>query len=143
MFEFDPADEIHVRSLARLGTEQIAWLVTIGRDGYPHAVPIWFLWREGRALILSEPRTAKVANIRADARVALHLEAGDDGEQLTMLRGVATLHPDSATAWLEHIGDDYRAKYDDGLARLGLTAESMAERYSTVIEFTPKRLLAW
>lgn len=143
MFTFDPSDEVHARSLARLGSEEIGWLVTIGRDGFPHAVPIWFLWREGRALILSEPRTAKVANIRADERVALHLEAGDDGEQLTVLRGTAQLHPDSATAWLERIGDAYRAKYDEGLARLGLTAETMAERYSTVIEFTPEKLLAW
>jgi PPOX class probable F420-dependent enzyme len=142
-FEFDPSNEVHARSLARLGSEQIAWLVTSGRDGFPHAVPVWFLWRDGRAIVLSEPKTAKVANIRADEKVALHLEAGADGEQLTVLRGVARLAPDAAAEWLERIGDEYAEKYADGLRNLTLTAESMAARYSTVIEITPHRLIAW
>lgn len=142
-FEFDPADPVHERALARLGTERIAWITTHGRDGYPHAVPVWFLWRDGRAIVLSEPKTAKVANIRADDRVALHLEAGDDGEQLTVLRGVADLSPEPAAAWIPRIGDAYQAKYADGLGRLDLTTTTMAERYTTVIVFTPHSLIAW
>ncbi|MGA7149741.1 MAG: pyridoxamine 5'-phosphate oxidase family protein, partial [Microbacterium sp.] len=63
-FAFDPADEVHACALARLDSEQVAWFGTIGRDGFPHAVPIWFLWRDGRALIMSEPATAKVRNLR-------------------------------------------------------------------------------
>ena len=74
-FVFDPGVRAHARTLERLETEQVAWLGTIGRDGYPHAVPIWFLWQDGRALIMSEPETAKVRNIRAHDRVLLHLEA--------------------------------------------------------------------
>ena len=142
-FVFDPADEVHLRALARLESERIAWLVTSGRDGYPHAVPVWFLWLDGTAVVFSEPKTAKVANIRADAAVALHLEAGADGEQLTVLRGTAVLHDDAASGWLADIGEDYGAKYAEGLAGLELTTASMLERYSTVIEFTPEKLIAW
>lgn len=142
-FEFDPANEVHARTLARLGSEQVAWLGTIGRDGYPHAVPIWFLWHDGRALIMSEPETAKVRNIRANDRVLLHLEAGVDGEQLTVLRGVATLSAEPATAWLPRIAEEYTAKYDAWLQRLNLTAETMADRYSVIIEVTPHKLIAW
>lgn len=142
-FEFDPDDQVHLRSLARLESEKIAWIVTSGRDGYPHAVPVWFLWLEGKAIVFSEPKTAKVANIRADDKVALHLGAGADGEQLTVLRGTAVLHDDAAIEWVADIGDDYTAKYEDGLRGLELTAASMAQRYSTVIEFTPEKLIAW
>lgn len=142
-FVFDPTNDVHARSLARLESEQVGWLGTIGRDGFPHAVPIWFLWRDGRALILSEPTTAKVRNIRADDRVLLHLEAGDDGEQLTVLRGTAAISPEPSTAWLPRIADDYTAKYDAWLQRLELTTESMAERYSALIEVTPHKLVAW
>ncbi|WP_214467569.1 pyridoxamine 5'-phosphate oxidase family protein [Microbacterium flavescens] len=142
-FEFDPANETHARTLARLQGEQVAWLGTIGRDGFPHAVPIWFLWRDGRALIMSEPATAKVRNIRANDRVLLHLEAGADGEQLSVLRGIATLSPEPSTAWLPRIADEYTAKYDAWLQRLNLTTETMAERYSVVIEVTPHTLIAW
>ena len=142
-FVFDPANEVHARALRRLETEQVAWFGTTGRDGYPHAVPIWFLWREGRALIMSEPETAKVRNLRADERVLLHLEAGHDGEQLTVLRGTAAISVEPASTWVERIGEAYTAKYDAWLQRLGLTTATMAERYSVLIEVTPHRLIAW
>ena len=142
-FEFDPANDVHARALARLHSEQIAWIGTTGRDGYPHAVPVWFLWTDGRALVFSEPRTAKVRNLRADPRVALHLEAGDDHEQLTVLRGTARLSPRSTDEWLERVGDAYERKYRGGLAGLKLTLPAMAARYSVVIEITPLQLIAW
>lgn len=142
-FAFDPADDVHARALSRLESEQIAWIGTTGRDGYPHAVPVWFLWTDGRALVFSEPRTAKVRNLRADPRVALHLEAGDDHEQLTVMRGTATLSPRSTDEWLERVGDAYERKYRGGLAGLKLTLPAMAARYSVVIEITPLQLIAW
>lgn len=142
-FAFDRANDVHARALRRLETEQVAWFGTIGRDGYPHAVPIWFLWRDGRALIMSEPETAKVRNLRAHDRVLLHLEAGADGEQLTVLRGTAAISPEPSSAWVERIGDAYTAKYDAWLQRLGLTTATMAERYSVLIEVTPHKLVAW
>lgn len=139
----DPTDDVQGRAVARLRSEQIGWLGTTGRDGFPHAVPIWFLWHDDRALIFSEPATAKVRNIRADQRVALHLEAGEDGESLTVLRGIATLRPEPASAWLDRIGDDYARKYASGLALQGNTLAQMAERYTVVIEVTPHQLIAW
>lgn len=142
-FAFDPADDVHARALARLESEQIAWLGTTGRDGYPHAVPIWFLWRDGRALIFSEPNTAKVRNLRADSRVVLHLEAGENHEQLTVLRGTAALSPQPSIDWLDEIGDEYALKYRGGLAGLKMTLPEMAGRYSVVIEVTPLQLIAW
>ncbi|GAA1925157.1 hypothetical protein GCM10009775_16820 [Microbacterium aoyamense] len=142
-FDFDPENETHLRALARLESEQVVWLVTAGRDGYPHAVPVWFLWLDGKAVIFSEPKTAKVANIRANDKVALHLEAGDDGEQLLMMRGTAVLHDGAGPEWVADIGDDYTAKYDEWLQRLELTTASMLATYTTVIEFTPDKLIAW
>ena len=142
-FVFDPANDVHARAVRRLESEQVAWLGTHGRDGYPHAVPIWFLWHEGRALIMSEPGTVKVRNLRANDRVLLHLEAGHDGEQLTVLRGTARISPEPSSAWVPRIGEAYTAKYDGWLERLGLTTATMAERYSVLIEVTPQNLIAW
>ena len=142
-FAFDPADDVHARTLGRLASEQIAWIGTTGRDGYPHAVPIWFLWNDGRALIFSEPNTAKVRNLRADSRVVLHLEAGDDHEQLAVLRGAATLSPQPTPEWLDSVGDEYAQKYRDGLIGVKMTMAEMAARYSVVIEITPLQLIAW
>ncbi len=142
-FVFDSANEVHARTLARLESEQVAWIGTIGRDGYPHAVPVWFLWLGDRAIVLSEPRTAKVRNLEADPKVLLHLESGDDGEHLSVRRGVATLSPGAGPDWVDRIGEAYGAKYDEWMLRLGLTRETMFARYSTVIEIVPEKLIAW
>jgi PPOX class probable F420-dependent enzyme len=142
-FAFDPESDIHARALARLEGEQVAWFGTVGRDGFPHAVPVWFLWRDGRAIILSQPRTAKVRNLRENDRVMLHLEAGDDGEQLLVLQGVATISPEPANAWLDRVGEEYAAKYDRWMRRLELSMERMAEEYTVVIEVAPVKLIAW
>ena len=142
-FSFDASDPVHARALERLASEQVGWFGTIGRDGFPHAVPIWFLWRRDRILIMSEPQTAKVRNLRENDRALFHLEAGDDGEQLLVLRGHAMISPEPSTAWLDRIADEYGAKYDEWMLRLDLTTQTMAARYSAMIEFTPVKLIAW
>ena len=60
-----------------------------------------------------------------------------------MLRGTAALSPEPSSAWLPRIGDADSAKYDEWMLRLGLTAQTMAERYSVLIEVTPHKLIAW
>ncbi len=52
-------------------------LVTIGRDGYPHAVPMWFLVDDdGVVYMTTYGRSQKVVNIRRNPRVALLVESG-------------------------------------------------------------------
>ena len=139
----DPNRDVDARALARLESEQIAWFGSIGRDGFPHAVPVWFLVHDDRLLVLSEPATAKVRNIRVNDHAMIHLEAGDDGEKLTLLQGTATVSEKPTLEWIPEIGAAYGAKYERGLAGLDLTTETMAARYSIVIEFVPAKLIAW
>ncbi|MBN9188457.1 MAG: hypothetical protein J0I62_08150, partial [Microbacterium sp.] len=71
------------------------------------------------------------------------LEAGDDGERLAVLQGTAELSEEPSSVWAERIGDAYAAKYRDGLARLNLTLDGMAEDYSLTIVVRPHKLIAW
>jgi PPOX class probable F420-dependent enzyme len=142
-FTLDPANEVHARALSRLESETIAWFTSIRSDGMPHAVPVWFLWRDEEVLIMSEPATAKVRNLRGNDRALVHLESGEDGEQLTVLQGIATIDAEPSVAWLESIGEEYGRKYAAGLAGLELTPRTMADRYSCLIRLRPTRLIAW
>lgn len=139
----DPADDVQGRAIARLEHERIGWLTSIRANGFPHAVPIWFLWHDGELIVLSEPGAVKVRNIRGNPKVLLHLEAGADGEQLTVLQGLAEISADPTAAWVDRIGAAYGAKYAVGLGDLKLTMQSMAVQYSTVIRITPTKLTAW
>ncbi|GAA1939363.1 pyridoxamine 5'-phosphate oxidase family protein [Agromyces allii] len=142
-FAFDAENEVHARALARLASERIAWLGTTSRSGYPHAVPVWFLWHDGAVVILSEPGAVKVRNASRDPRALVHLESGHDEEQLTVLQGTAEVLGDAAASWLPAIGEAYLAKYEHDLPPLKLTLESMAAKYSTIIRVTPEKLIAW
>jgi PPOX class probable F420-dependent enzyme len=139
----DPADDVQGRAIARLEHERIGWLTSIRADGFPHAVPIWFLWHDGELIVLSEPGAVKVRNIRGNPKVLLHLEAGASGEQLTVLQGLAEISADPTAAWIDRIGVAYGAKYTTGLADLRMTMRSMAAQYSAVIRITPTKLTAW
>ncbi|RZU66018.1 PPOX class probable F420-dependent enzyme [Microterricola gilva] len=139
----DPADEVQGRAIARLERERIGWLTSMRANGFPHAVPIWFLWHDDELIVLSEPGAVKVRNIRGNPKVLLHLEAGANGDELTVLQGIAEISPDPTAAWVDRIGAAYGAKYTTGLADLNMTMRSMAAQYSAVIRITPTKLIAW
>lgn len=124
------------RTRQRLASEQIVWLVTTSRDGTPQPRPVWFLWHDGKALIFSEPNTPKVRNIERSGRVALHFNDHDGGD-VTVLTGAATVQR-------ELPADDamraYVVKYAEGIKNIGLTPETMVERYSAVLWVTPEKV---
>ena len=142
-FRLDPANDVHARTLESLRTEEIGWLGSNGRDGFPHAVPVWFLWHDDAVLTFSQPHAAKVRNLRADPRAMLHLEAGDDGERMQVLQGTVEISDEPAAAWFERIGDAYLAKYQTGLDNLGWSVERMTGDFSLALILRPHKLIAW
>jgi PPOX class probable F420-dependent enzyme len=135
--QIDTSTEFGQRVVRRLREEEVAWLVTVGPDGTPEPSPIWFLWDGQSFLIYSKPNAPKVRNIQRSPAVALHLDSGADGEDVIILTGRAEVLASSPG-----VADvpDYVAKYGAGIARIGLTPESMAATYSTAIRVTPTRL---
>lgn len=141
--ELDPADPVHAQVLARLAADTIGWLTTVRADGSPHAVPVWFLWHDGRLLVMSEPGTTKVANVQRDPRALLHLHTLADGNGVVVLSGRASLSDRPAPRWLPEIGEAYTAKYAEAMVAYGMGLEPIAERFHVVIEIEPTDLTAW
>ncbi len=127
----------------RLDTDIIGWFTTVRPDGRPHAVPVWFLWWGGRLLVLSEPDTVKVRNVRDTAQALLHLHADSTGNGVVVLTGPARISDRSSTEWLDEIREPYTAKYAAAMVSFGMGLDAIAERFCTVIELTPTALTAW
>ncbi len=51
-------------------------LTTLRADGWPVALPVWFVTAEQRVYVQTPARTRKVAHIRRDPRVCFTAEAG-------------------------------------------------------------------
>ncbi len=142
-FHPDAADPVHARLLDRLRAEEIGWLGSTGRDGYPHAVPVWFLWHDDTVLIFSSPGAAKVKNLRADPRALFHLEGGPRGEHLQLLQGTVEFSDWPTSAWLEQVGDAFLQKYAEGIVEFGATPESFAADYPLALVFRPHKFIGW
>ena len=106
-------------------------------------MPVWFLWRDGTAMIMSEPHTVKVANVRHDSPALLHRHTDETGNNVVILSGTATISERDSAQWLPEIGDAYTAKYAEGMRRFGSGLDEIAAQYSTVIVLTPTHLDAW
>ena len=134
----DMHDPRHAHIDHRLRNDLIIWLGTVRPDGRPHLVPVWFLWDGASVLILSEPDTQKVRNLRHDARVTLALDDTHHGADVIVIEGTAELVADPASAVTPPA---YATKYAANMARMSLDAHSMVARYSQAIRISPVRFV--
>ncbi|MEE8422058.1 MAG: TIGR03618 family F420-dependent PPOX class oxidoreductase [Dehalococcoidia bacterium] len=61
-------------------------VASIGRDGQPHLVPMWFVVDDGLITFTTYAKSQKVRNLRRDPRITVLLE---EGTAYNEVRGVA------------------------------------------------------
>jgi nitroimidazol reductase NimA-like FMN-containing flavoprotein (pyridoxamine 5'-phosphate oxidase superfamily) len=82
---------------AFLDEERIVTCASLGRDGWPHLMPLWYVVRDGTVWAWTYGKSQKVRNLERDARCTLQVEAGRDRyDQLrgVMVRAEAVIHRD-------------------------------------------------
>jgi PPOX class probable F420-dependent enzyme len=136
----DRNDPDHARLEERLEREVVIWLVTVSPDGRPHPSPVWFLWDGDGFLVYSQPQAAKIPNIQANPRVALHLRGTETGDDIAIFEGSAELADDVERA---HRIPAYLEKYREHIAGYGWSPEGFAGDYSRPIRVNPERLRMW
>lgn len=68
-------------------------VATVGADGRPHVVPLWFVW-DGEALWLwSITRSRRWADLARDPRVAVVVDTGEQYDQLCGVEIGGTAEP--------------------------------------------------
>src|SRR5438552_5669205 len=72
----------------RMERERTLWLATTRPDGRPHVAPIWFVWHEDKAYVMTGG--VKVANVRHNGFAALNTE---DGTEVVIVEGTARIIP--------------------------------------------------
>lgn len=125
------------RALARLESEEVIWLTTVGARGVPQPSPVWFLWTGEHLDLYSQPNTPKVRAIQANPNVALNFNASDTGGDVQVFRATAEVLGEATPA---NANDDYITKYAAPLERLGYTPATFAADYSVLIRVTPTHL---
>jgi nitroimidazol reductase NimA-like FMN-containing flavoprotein (pyridoxamine 5'-phosphate oxidase superfamily) len=93
-------DEEQAAYLAEQRTVRVA---TVGPDGAPHVVPLWFVWRGGALFLNSTMGNPTVENM---LRTGTASAVVDDGERYDALRGVVL------TGGVERLGDEAPAEVE-------------------------------
>lgn len=93
-------------------------VATIGRDGQPHLVALWYGLVDGRVTLWTYGRSQKVVNLRRDPRLTCLAESGRRYDELkgVELVGRATIleDPTSVLAAGRSVFDRYMGPYSDG-----------------------------
>ena len=84
------------------------WIATAGRDGRPHAAPVWALWLEGIVYFSTGKESRKARHLAANPNVVVHIESSSG--EIVILEGRAAEISDDAT--LGPVREAYKQKYN-------------------------------
>lgn len=123
----------------RLSAELVIWLGTVGPDGRPHNVPVWFVWHDPAVLIFSMPKTAKARNLRRSPLVSLALDSADGGQDIVLAEGQADLAADATQLHL--LAGKFPDKYAQALRSTPF--EQWRSTFSQPLLIHVERIIAW
>ena len=117
---------------------------TLGRDGWPHLMPLWFVMREAEPWAWTYAKSQKVRNLERDPRCTLQVEAGEAYGELrgVMIRAECELVRDPGA--VAEIGAELAVRY--GGASLGEELEQAMRRQAQKrvgLRFTPRSMATW
>ncbi len=86
-------------------------VATLGRDGWPHLMPMWYVLRDGEIWGWTYAKSQKAVNLQRDPRCTVEVEAGEEYSQLrgVMLKAECTIHRDLDT--VAGVGEDLTRRY--------------------------------
>jgi nitroimidazol reductase NimA-like FMN-containing flavoprotein (pyridoxamine 5'-phosphate oxidase superfamily) len=76
---FSPAE----LNLVRM--HDVCRIATVSRGGWPHCVPVGYLYKNGQFYIPASKKSKKVRNLRADSRACVVID--DEQESVLMIQG--------------------------------------------------------
>lgn len=133
----DPADVRHDHAAARLASEPVVWLTTVGDDARPHSVPVWFLFTDPEIVIFSRPDTEKVGRLRGRPGVCLALDTAASGTDVVLAEGDAVLAGEPPPAELRAFGEKYRTMLG------GQDLDAWRQVFAQPIRVRLHRIVAW
>jgi PPOX class probable F420-dependent enzyme len=126
----DEGTEFGARVARHLRDEVVVWLTTVTPAGAPLPAPVWFVWDGAESAVMYSRPSARVRNLEANPRVTLNFAGDGQGGDIVVVSGRAAADRDAPGADRD---DAYLAKYEAHIARIGLTPELFAQRYSVPV----------
>lgn len=128
-----------------LEDERIVVVCSFGPRGWPHAMPLWYVLRDGEVWIYTYAKSQKTRNLERDKRATLLVETGHEYGELrgVMIEAEAEINRDHGLV-LE-VAKELTARYGGGGEVQGEGARALEEqaRKRVAIRFLPRRVASW
>lgn len=116
------------RIIEKFAAAEACWFSSTRPDGRAHLAPIWHVWYEGRAYVVTQATSVRARNIAHQPAVSLSLP---DPVNVVIVEGTARTAPEKQEA----LGPSFKTKYDWEF--------SSDNPYNLIIEVTPRKIMAW
>jgi PPOX class probable F420-dependent enzyme len=129
---------------AFLDEQRTVTCATLGRDGWPHLMPLWYVVRDGEIWAWTYAKSQKVRNLERDPRCTLQVEAGRTYDQLrgVMVKAEAVIHREFEA--VAGVGEELAVRY--GGAALDDGAREYVHRQAAkrvALQFRPRESATW
>ena len=126
-----------------IARHRTATLATIGKDGRPHLVAMWYAWLDGEIWFETKAKSQKAVNLKRDPRVTVSLE---DGWTYDTLRGVAIdgtaeVVEDPDVLW--RVGVDVWERYNGPYTEEMKPFVEAMMRNRVAVRVHPERVRSW
>ena len=75
-----------------LSENEVGRLATISADGFPHVVPVCYIYHSGELWVATDYGTAKYRNLLSNKSTALVVDAGYDSNRGILIQGRAKIY---------------------------------------------------
>ena len=122
---------------AFLAQPHIAIVATASPAAVPHAMPIWYSWRDGKLLFHTGEGSKKMRNLRQNNRISVVVDSKTAPYKVVVIEGTTTASPgDPALAReiaIHYLGPQRGEQY----------AAANAGAPGTLVAVTPTKVISW
>ena len=135
---------------AFLGQGHTLVVTTIGKDGWPHVAPMWYLMDDGKVAFRSFTKSQKIVNLERNPKITVLLEVGKTYEELRgiMIKGTARLvtDPGEVLAMYGELSKRYAFVGTEPVPLEGKALEDAFGRFAaknTGVIVEPDKIVSW
>jgi PPOX class probable F420-dependent enzyme len=123
----------------------LARIATVRPDGAPHVVPVWFICEDGRVLITPRARSAFLANLAREPRIAVTIDEAALPYRKVLIEGRAEIvhHPGEDDIWRDLYRRIARRYVDDAGAEHYVQETIDQPRALIALDLARARVTTW
>jgi PPOX class probable F420-dependent enzyme len=129
-----------------LAAQRVVTCATLGKDGRPHLMPMWYVVRDGELWSWTYAKSQKIRNLERDDRVTLQVETGHEYHELrgVMIKARCVLHRELDV--VAGVGEELASRYGGEDAAVAPEAREVFELQAAkrvALHFVPESMATW